>query len=63
MENEKWLFALICATSLLGGFATSVKILDEVIPANASQRPAVTATKSGTSEADLGVEHYYYVKH
>jgi hypothetical protein len=65
MENEKWLLALICAASLIGGFATSLKILDGVAPGNASPAPAVTAAKSKSvpTEADLGIEHYYHVKH
>lgn len=63
MENEKWLLALICAASLIGGFATSLKILDGVSPEKASQPAPITATKSLPTEADLGIEHYYYVKH
>jgi hypothetical protein len=63
MKNETCLFALICAISLIGGFATSLKLLDGVIPTNASQPPADVATKSGASDADLGVEHYYHFKH
>jgi len=63
MENEKLLLALICAASLIGGFATSLKILDGVIPEKASPRRAIAATKSVPSEADLGIEHYYHFKH
>jgi len=63
MENEKWLLVLICAASLIGGFATALKILDGVDFGKAPQPAArITAmhSKSGWSEADLGIEHYHF---
>ena len=64
MEDQKWLLIIICGASLIGGFATSLRILDGAGLEKASQRPALAAadSKGGWSDADLGIEHYY-IKH
>ena len=74
MENEKWLLGLICAASLIGGFATSLEIAHGAGLKGPSQPQAITVTitcerpsfynlaesKPVSCEADPSVVRYYF---
>lgn len=76
MENEKWLLGLICAASLIGGFATSLEIARGVGLKEPSPSPAIivtitheqpsyyncslAASKPASCELDPSVIRYYF---
>lgn len=76
MENDKWLLGLICAASLIGGFATSLEIVRGAGLKEPSPSPAITARitheqpsyydysraecKPASCELDPSIIRYYF---